>query len=197
MNKIKPSDKLLINFSTLSLWSKSRIDEAINCYFHRNTYDTDQMADGRAYHKKWQEEIETKKELHIGKSLIKFNNPVCEVKITANFNKYVDLHGTIDCIDIPKDDGDCYKIFEWKTGITGISDYGGTMQIPVYLLLCELVGLPVEEANLYHLNQYNNKGQFLKIWNNEEKILSARNWIDTLSNEVYDYFITHNIPFDK
>jgi hypothetical protein len=95
----------------------------------------------------------------------------------------------MDCIDVP-------TLYEFKTGKTKGLDFAGTMQIPVYFLINELVGAPLEKAILLHYDQHQDKGEYIVVWNDPEKIVGARNWIDTLMPDIEKYWTEHNLPFD-
>lgn len=192
MNYTKPSsnsNKLVINFSTLNLWSKSLIDQAVQCYYHTDKFDSDAMADGRAFHDIWAREITRTKRLKIGNTTLLFKEPQCEHLIQTDYNKDWLIKGTMDCIDES-------TLYEFKTGITKALDFSGTMQIPIYFLINELVGNHLDKAILLHFDQHHTKTEYIMVWNDEEKMMGARNWIDTLAPEITEYFNAHNLSFD-
>lgn len=182
-------NKLVLNFSTLNLWSKGYIDAAIECFFRRGV-QTKAMEEGSMFHKKWETEIKKTKQLKIGKTVIRFEHPECETFITTYFNNLFDIKGTMDCID-----GSI--LYEFKSGKTKGLDFAGTMQIPVYFLINEMVGNHLEKAILLHYDQHSDKTEYIVVWNDKVKMDGARNWIETLGNELYQYFTEHQIPFDN
>jgi hypothetical protein len=189
MKNIQPSDKLVINFSTLNPWSKGLIDRAITSYYKNDDAPTDALLDGRALHEMWEREIKRTGKLKIGGSVITFKKPITEYYIQLPYNEFIDVRGTIDCID-----GD--TIYEWKSGKTKASDFAGTMQIPFYFMLSELHGVPVEKACLYHYNQHQKYGEMIQVWNYPEKVKAVRNWVDSIYPEILAYWEEHNLPFD-
>jgi len=186
MNNTHQSEKLALNFSTLNYWSKGRIDEALDCYFHRQTFKSDALLDGTAFHEMWEREIKRTNLLKIGNTVVKFNKPQCEKKIETSYNDRWDIHGTFDVWDPP-------ILYEFKSGKTKGLDFAGTMQIPLYFLISELIGVPLEKAILLHYDQHRKKTEYIVIWNNDKKVMGARNWFETLAGEIEDYFEKHNI----
>ncbi len=190
MQEIKPTkDRLVINFSVLNLWSKGYCDQAIQAFYHTDKFDTEAMAEGRAFHETWAKEITKTKKLKVGNTTLLFKEPQCEHLIQTKYNDHFDIKGTIDCIDNP-------VLYEFKTGITTGLDFSGTMQIPMYFLINEMVGNHLEKAVLLHYNQHVNKTEYIVIWNDEEKMISVRNWVETLAPEIEDYWRQHNLSFD-
>jgi hypothetical protein len=183
------NNKLVLNFSTLSTWSKGLIDKAVDCYFHKNSFDTPQMEAGRAFHAEWEQEILKTGKLHFGRTDITFTAPKCEHLIRVSYNDHWDLKGTMDCVDAP-------VLYEFKTGKTPALDFASTFQIPIYFLLNEMIGNPLERAILLHLNQYTNESEYVVVWNSPEKMAGARNFIETLAPEIETYWEEHNIPFN-
>jgi hypothetical protein len=184
----QPSDKLVINFSTLSAWSKGNPDKAVDCYFHTGEQN-EAMKEGTRFHSVWEAQIKLTKKLKIGNTILRFKKPQCEYHIRTKFSDDFDCKGTIDCLDID-------KIGEWKTGKTDIKDWAATQQIPFYFMLCGLVGLKIDYAELYHWNQHTEKGQYMKIYNDESRVKAVRNWAETLAGEMLTYWTEHNIPFN-
>jgi hypothetical protein len=148
------------------------------------------MEEGSMFHKKWEAEIKKTKKLKIGKTTLRFKNPECEKLITIPFNDYFDLKGTMDCIDGS-------TLYEFKSGKTKGLDFAGTMQIPIYFLLNEMVGNTLDRAVLLHYDQHRDKTEYIVVWNDIVKMEGARNWVETLGNELYQYFIEHKITFDN
>ena len=182
------SDKLVINFSTLSAWSKGSPDLAVNCYFHTGQ-PNEAMIEGTRYHSVWEAQIKLTKKLKVGRTTLRFKAPKCEYFIHTKFDDNFDCRGTIDCLDVN-------KIGEWKTGKTKISDWAGTQQIPFYFMLCGLMGLKIEYAELLHYDQHQDKTEYMRIWNDEDKVKAVRNWAETLAGEMLSYWTEHNIPFN-
>jgi hypothetical protein len=148
------------------------------------------MLDGTAYHLIWEREIKRTKQLKIGETVINFKNPECEKFIKTPFNEFFDLKGTMDCVD-----GSI--LYEFKSGKTKGLDFAGTMQIPIYFLLNEMTGNPLEKGILLHYDQHHKKTEYIVIWNDKIKMDGAHNWVETLGAEIYNYFIENKIPFDK
>lgn len=182
------SDRLVINYSTLNTWSKNRIDDAIDSYFHKGEQN-EAMKEGTRYHSVWEAQIKLTKKLKVGKTTLRFRAPKCEYYIRTKFDDDFDCRGTIDCLDLD-------KIGEWKTGKTKISDWAGTQQIPFYFMLCGLMGLKIEYAELLHYDQHQDKTEYMRIWNDEDKVKAVRNWASTIAGEMLQYWEEHNIPFN-
>lgn len=182
--------RLRLSYSLLLLWSQSRFDEAVALYLHKPLPKSRQMAEGIEFHKRWAKEIEDTKQLKIGKSVLKFKNPKCEAKHVVKYNKWWDLSGTIDCLDVP-------ILYEFKSGVASSLEYAGGFQTQLYFLICDLAKIKIDQARIVHYNQYTDKGDITVVWNNDEQIGKARNYIDSMAPEIYQFFKDQGIPFDK
>lgn len=174
-----------ISHSLLSLWGQGLIQEAINTYLHINPSKDPKMAQGRALHEKWANDIKNTKTLVLGATTLRFDSPRCEYgsngELNKPYNELWDVGGRFDCLDKK-------ILYEFKSGVKTALDYAGEYQIPFYFLLAELAEIEIEKAILAQYNQYQNKTDLIIIWNGKEQIERVRNWIDSLAYDIYDYF---------
>ena len=181
-------DKFRLSHSLLSLWGQGLIEDAINTYFHLNSKDNPRMAQGRELHQKWADTIKKNKVLNLGRSTFKFNTPKVEFgengELNKPYNELWDIGGRFDCVD-----GD--TLYEFKSGVKNSLDYAGEYQIPFYFLLAELAEIPLTKAYLIHWNQYLDKTDFVIVWNDRKQIEKARNLVDSIGPQIFNYFKTN------
>jgi len=182
--------RLVISFSLLTLWNSGRWEDAISMYFHKDTKKSRQMSEGLEYHHKWEDSIKKDKTLTVGGCTLKFNSPKCEVKKLVNYSEQFDLSGIFDCID-----GE--TLYEWKTGVASSSEYTNGNQLPFYFLIAKLEGTPIEKGVLMRYNQYEKEADLTVLWNSDEQIEKAKNFIDSLAPDILTYWTDHKLPFDK
>jgi hypothetical protein len=183
-------NKLRLSYSLLTLWNNGRWTDAVKMYFHEKTEKSDQMKQGLEYHAKWESEIKKTKKLKIGKATIKFETPKTELKKIVSYNEKWDLSGTFDCLDKT-------TLYEFKTGVASSMEYTNNNQLPLYFLIAELDKTPIEKGVLIRYNQYMKEADMTVLWNSRELVEKARNFVDSLAPEVEQYFIDHNLPFNK
>jgi len=148
------------------------------------------MAFGIDFHQKLEYAISNHKRILLGKSKFEFDNPETEKIVVSSYNELFDLKGILDCYDKP-------TLFEFKSGIISSTDYSNSYQIPFYFLICEILGIEVKSAYLIHYNQHNKNTDWVKIWNGKQQIEKAKNYIDSIGPEIYEYFTNNNIPLQK
>ena len=68
-----------------------------------------------------------------------------------------------------------------------LTDAARTHQIPIYFMLLERLGRPVEKAFLLHFNQHTKKKDWVVVHNHPDLIAKAENYIDTFGNEILNY----------
>lgn len=117
---------------------------------------------------------------------ITLKNPLPEKKLVVEYNELFDLSAVIDCLDSP-------DLYEYKTGGRSSLEWAQTKQIPFYFLVCELAKLPIWKGDLIHYNQVSQKSDFVRIWNHAGLREEARNYIDTLGPEIYDFFLKEGL----
>jgi len=173
--------KLRISYTLLNLWESNQIQEAVNYYQHKSTLFTDSIQDGRIYDQVWQEEIDTKKQVTIGKTTWKFRNPKTQFKIEVPYLDRFILVGVPDVIDLP-------LIGEFKTGTTSSLEYADGHQLKMYFFLCKLANIKVTTAHIYRYNQMKDEADITIFHNTPQQIEDAKNYIDTLGYEIWEDF---------
>ena len=182
--------RLRLSYSLLSQWASGNIDEAVALYLHKPMPSSQAMDDGKKYHEAWEASIKETKQVTIGKTQIKFADPRSELPVIVSYNDRWDIKAVFDCLDEP-------ILYEFKTGKTDIMTYARSYQLPLYFLVAQLAGIEIVQARLIRHNQHNGETELMVIWNDEQMVEKARNYIDTLGPEIYDYFVKNGIPFDK
>lgn len=177
--------KLRASFSLLSLFEKGLLKEVVDAYLHRGGITTEAVLEGRKYHKKWEDEIKKTNKVKIGKTELTFKKPQTEYKFYVPYNDLADLSVVIDCLDEP-------IIYEWKTGGQSSTSYGSGYQVPFYFLACKLKGIEVNSAILLRYDQEKDQEDATIIHNGEKTIERARNYIDSLVPELYQFLEGEN-----
>lgn len=173
--------KLRVSYSLLDIFSKGRVDDAVRMYLRLPGFTSPALEDGKLYHKRWEEEIMATKTIRIGRTVFNLKNPRTEEKHLIPYNKWWDLSGVIDCVD-----GDSF--YEFKTGKSTSLDYASSYQVPFYFLMYDLLKKPKKQAFIIHYNQHTKEGDVMKLWGGEMMLERAKNFIDTIAPDVYDYF---------
>ena len=174
--------KIRLSHSLISLWEKGDIQGAIDCYFHVDRVGNKAMEEGKKYHEEFAKSIDEKKALpdYVDFS-VKFNAPKTEEIVVVPYNEICDIKGILDCVDKP-------VLYEWKTGGADSLEWARTHQLPLYFLICELAGIKIDYAYLVHYNQHKNTTDFVIVHNTPKKIETAKNLIDSVSHEIWEYF---------
>ena len=177
---MKNKKRLRLSHSLLLCWMQGRYNDAIDLYLHIDSPKSEAMEDGIAHHKKWAQEIDKKKELKFGRSILKFNSPQTEKEIIVPYKDY-DLKGIFDCLD-----GD--TLYEFKSGRMTSLEYLQGYQLALYFLIAKLSQIQISKAILAHYNQHENTADISIVWNNSGEIDRAVNLIETMAPEIEQYF---------
>lgn len=175
--------KLRLSHTLLSLWEKGDIDAVVDAYFHVDRPSTKQMDDGKKIHEEIASHIQTYNTFPEWFFTYPLKMPECEKEVVVSYNELFDLKGYFDCYDCVDE-----TLFEYKTGVQDSLAWARTYQIPMYFLIAEIAKIPVEKALLIRHDQYIKDTDFVIVHNTPNKILRARNFIDSLGPEIYQYF---------
>ena len=178
--------KLRVSYSLLSTWAKGRVDDAVALYFHMDRPTSKAMEEGKRIHNEIAEFTRNTGKLPPYLPNITLDKPLPENKIVVSYNEQFDLVAVIDCLDSP-------NLIEYKTGFRNSLHWSNTKQVPFYFFVCELAGLGIERGDLIHYNQFTKNSDFVRIWNNDSLQEEARNYIDSLAPEIYDFFIKEGL----
>ena len=173
--------KLRLSHSLMYAWERGEPDRVVQMYFRMKSPTTPQMQAGTDMHKEISQYIVKNKELPPWLAPFKLNNPEPDKQVIVSYNELFDLKGLFDCYD----EGD---IHEFKSGRTDSLEYLRQDQIPFYFLLAELSELPAKRAFLFHYNQYDKRSDWAMLWNSPDVVERARNRIDTIGPEIYEFF---------
>lgn len=173
-------NKLRVSYSLLNAWEKGKTDDAVALYCHLPSMVNKAMLDGRAIHEEVSRLLKDNKTPKWMNN-IKFKNPKSELKMIVPYNELFDISAIFDILDEP-------LLYEIKTGGTSSMDWLGEMQIPMYFLVAEIAKIKIDSAHLIHYNQKTNETD-LAIYHNSKFVRdTARNWIDSLAYEIYEFF---------
>lgn len=170
-----------ISFTLLDLWDKGRVDEAVQTYFHLKKFTNQAMEEGKEIHQKIADHIKATGKFPDYMPQLTLSNPIPEKRVVVSYNEDVELSCYMDCLDDT-------SLFEYKTGVTEASEYVRSMQVPMYFLICQLIGVKVDRAYIIHHNQRFRTNDWLLVWNDPHYEQAARNYIDTLYPEIYKFF---------
>lgn len=174
------------SYSVMDAWQSGNYERAIKMYFKLEDFITPAMADGRTWHKKWEEHVKTTKTMPLefgGKPL---KDPRPEGKKQVHITDWLDLVGVIDCYDKP-------DIYEWKTGKQSSEVYANSKQAGTYGVLATMSGLYVEKAHIYHYDQYLKTYEMSTVWLTDKLLKDTLNWIETVGGEMHNYLLENKL----
>jgi len=169
----------------LNAWEKGLIDQAVSIYCHLPGITNQAMIDGKNIHEEVSKLLKENKKPKWMEN-IKFKNPKSEIKIIIPYNELFDLSAIFDILDEP-------LLYEIKTGETNSMDWLREMQIPFYFLVAKIAKIPLISAHLVHYNQKTDQTDFAIYHNSKFVCDTARNWIDTLAPEIYEFFLKEGL----
>ncbi len=175
--------KLRVSYTLLSLWRGGQHEKALQFYLKKLKLTSPAMEAG----KKWDDYV-CKYALENNKLPVEFggdtlSNPKAQVKIEVPFNEICDVVGVFDVLT---DD----TLYEIKTGnAKDSSDYAMDFQVSMYLMLAP----NVEKAYIVHYDQYIKEHDRTLIWNSPEERERGKNFVESLSPEIYDYFLKEGV----
>ena len=179
--------KIRLSHSLIQLFERGDIQGMVDCYFHVDRVGTPAMEEGKKYHDEIAESIKNFKTLpNYMDFKAKFKDPKPEFEIVVPYNEICDIGGRLDCVDSP-------ILYEWKSGVSDSLEWARTTQLPIYFLLCELNGTPVDYAYLVRYNQHKKETDFCIVHNSKKLRDKARNVIDSVAPEIYEYFTEQGI----
>lgn len=191
--------KFRASYSVLSKWAAGQWVDAINMYFKLESFTSQQMADGKEWHDKWEKHVKETNTLPVEFGSKPLNNPIAEAKIVVELRDWLNLVGKIDTLDAP-------IIHEYKTGKQSSESYASDHQVGVYGVLCSYkgviitnnketpwAGVYVNEAHIHHYDQYNKKVDFSSVWITDLLLQKSYNWIETLASEMHVYFVKNDL----
>lgn len=175
-------NKVRLSYTLLEFWRLGKIQEALDMYFRRRpTPSTPAMEQGKQIHESVQKYVLKHLRFPEQISKIPVKNPVIEQEFVVDYSEQFLLKVKIDIFDT-----DCF--FELKTGMTDVMKYTRDYQIPIYFLACELSGNPKKKAYIIHYNQYSKEKEVVLVWNSKRQIDLAKNYIDSIAPDIYQYF---------
>lgn len=173
--------KLRVSFSLLDAWSRGDTQLAIDTYFHVGGPKNKAMEYGIEFHDRIAKHIDKYNQFPDDFFSYPLMIPEAEKKVVANYNELFDISAVFDCIDSP-------NLFEFKTGVQPATTWARKDQLPLYFLVAELEGIPIEKAYLIHYNQHSNEKDYVVVWNTPDKVERARNIVDSYAPEIHSFF---------
>lgn len=177
------------SYSVLNAWKQGNWQRAIEMYFKLTDFVTPQMAEGKAFHKQWEEYIIKNQALppEFGdKKLIK---PLPEFKTVVQIHPWLRLVGIVDCLDAP-------TIYEFKTGKRSSEKYANDFQTGVYGIIATMSGYFVDRAEIFAYDQYKKSYDWSMLWLTDKYLKDSLEWVETISSEMFSYF-EENKLFEK
>jgi len=182
--------KLRVSYSILKLWQQGRVDDMIVSYFKLGQMYSKAMDEGKQWDEYNNLYVSKHKQLAPEFGGDKLINPTPQVKWVTPYDETCDLVTVIDVLDAP-------TLYEVKTGVSKDSgDYCNDFQVAMYLLAAHMQGVDIERAYIIHYNQVTRQTDRSLIWNLSYERKRAKNYIDTLAPEVYNYFVQNDL-FNK
>jgi len=178
--------KLRLSHSLLSAWMQGKTDQAIATYFHLQQPSNPALDRGREFHETMSKHIEQHKQFPDWFFSYPLKNPQSEVTVTVPYNDLFDLKTIIDATDYP-------DIFEFKTGVQSSLEWVTNGQLAFAFLCCQLANIPVERGYLIRYDHAVKKSDFVMMWNNENLIQEAKNRIDSIGPEIYEFFTAQGL----
>lgn len=176
--------KLRFSYTLATLWRSGQYQKAIDYYLKKPLPTTPAMDEGKKWDEYCNDYVIKHRELPTefgGDSLI---NPRVQEKIVMPFNEICDVVGVFDVVTDS-------ILHENKTGNSkDASDYCQDFQVSMYLML---LGEKVDRAYINHYNQYSQTTDRALIWNCKEERERGKNFVETLSSEIYDFFMQQGI----
>lgn len=173
--------KLRLSYSLLSYWDRGDVQGAVDCYFHVDKAGNAAMENGKKVHEELAEYISTYSSFPEWFFNYPLQLPECEKAVTVPFSEIVDLKGVFDCLDPVNK-----TLFEFKTGNSDSLEWARTWQIPLYFLIAEIAKIDIEKAIL--IRNDGKKSDFVVVHNSQRLRSRARNIVESLSPEIWEYF---------
>jgi hypothetical protein len=173
--------KIRLSYSLLSLWERGDIEGAIDTYFHLDKKGTEAMENGKRVHKEIEEHIKTYNTFPEWFFDYPLTLPETEKEVVVSYNEMFDLKGVFDCLDPVEK-----TLFEFKTGNSDSLEWARTWQLPIYFLIAELGKIDIDKAILIRNN--GKESDFVVVHNSKRLRDKARNIVDSLGPEIYEYF---------
>lgn len=180
MNKFRAS------YSVLNTWESGQYERAVEMYFKLSSFTTEAMAEGKIWHKKFEEEIKKTgclPKIFGGDKLI---NPRTEVKKVIEIYDWLQLVGVIDLLDSP-------TVIDFKTGKGSSESSAGSHQLGLYGVLCTFDKIKVTKGQIMHYDQYKKTVDTSTVWLTDRLLEDTMNWLITLSGSMHDYLNTNKL----
>lgn len=174
-------NKFRLNYTLLSLWEQGKVDEAVKCFLKISRDKTDAMEIGLAIDRVITNEIENNKKLPDFFGGIELKDPIPQFHLVVDHNELFEVSGILDCYD----DG---ILYEFKTGITPSNVYISGKQIWIYAYLLKKAGYPLDRIYVFRYDLLSNKADYSMAWYDDYLIENAKDYIDGLGYEIYNYF---------
>ena len=179
MNKFRAS------FSVLNLWQSGNYERAVETYFKLKEFTTEAMANGKAWHKEWEAEVNKTGCLPVVFGGQKLINPKTEQKIVKQLDDWLELVGVIDLQH--GENGEV--LVDYKTGKTESDNYANSFQPRVYHIL-------VPEAKRFefrHFDALTHKTDTSIVHLTPATLNAGIEWVVTMSGEMHSYLVKNEL----
>lgn len=183
--------KIRASYSFLNEWSQGNIGQALLNYFHVPHATPKNYINGKVWDTYATEYVTKHSKLPQEWGKISLIKPVPQLKTLVSYNSISTLTGVFDVYE-PRG-----IITELKSGHSlAARQYARTMQIPLYLLICDLAKIPVKKVQIIRYNPKTDTPDTAIIYPSRQMLDKARNYMDSLIPEIHHYFET-NALFGK
>jgi len=174
-------NKLRLSWTLLNLWQQGKVDEAVAFYLKLERKETPEMVKGKELHKLNEENLKEARKFIKEFGGLELKKPRVEWKIEMNYNELFDLVGVIDAYD-----EETKTLYEFKTGKMSAISYLNSHQLGIYSLLLQKENKPVKKIMVIRWD--GKKTDWAFKWFYPELIEEAKNFVDSLGPEIYQFF---------
>jgi hypothetical protein len=171
--------KIRLSYSLLSCWERNDVDGAVATYFHMDRPSNPAMENGKKVHQELAEYIDKHNSFPDWFFKYELTLPQTEKEVIVSYNEMFDIKGVFDCYDSG-------TLFEFKTGGSDSLEWARTWQLPIYFLIAEIAGIPIDKAILIRNNGI--QSDFCVVHNSKRLRDKASNIIDSLGPDIHNYF---------
>jgi hypothetical protein len=180
--------KIRTSYSFLHEWSRGNINQALLNYFHVPTPTPANYVNGKKWDEYATKYIEKHSKLPPEWGGIELKAPIPQLKTLVEYNSISTVTGVFDVYE-PHG-----VITELKSGHSySARQYSNTLQIPIYLLICDHAKIPVEKVQIKRYNPKTDSCDTAIIYPSKKVLEKARNFIDSIVPEIYEYFETNDL----
>lgn len=174
--------KIRLSYTIVNLWIRGELEELARTILHLPRETSQNQLNGLEFEKMVFDTVKREKRLPEALGGLKMASAEIQKKIVVSYNSLADLVGVMDLYD-----GNEQVIYEIKYSKSSSADWLNTPQLPFYFLLCTMAGLKVKKGIVYSFNPSSSDYDTSILYFSQRKVLEAKNIIDSLLPEIYDF----------